>query len=883
MIITTVTSIAGTVDTLFNRVSLLLSGNGPNNGTNNTFLDSSSSALTVTRVGSATQGSFSPYAQTGWSVNFGTANGSKLTFPTQVVGTTLYTIECWVKPDRANTVNTYSIVAGNIADQTQLFTIYADGRISTYLGAQAPFSATGVIKFGVWQHIALVVNGSGAGSAVMYVNGTSVWSTNFSATTCSIDQIGSQGGGTAYTVWGSISNFRTVAAAVYTGNFTPPSLPLTAIPSTQILMCGKNRFADGGPLNKTVTVVGSPFVQVDNPFAPSILQGYAGKFSGGASVLSIADNEAFTYGTNNFTIEYWINPTSHPTNAYIIGQSEINDVCNVLSYTTSGFPKFGVSVNGSVWTFIITSSVALVLGAWSHVACVRNGTRWSIYLNGVETAFTTQSITPANMTQPLKIGAAGGSSTYAYSIDGYLSNVRIVNGTAVYTSAFTPSTSPLTAITNTVLLTCQGPTFVDNSTNGFTITSIGVPTVQPISPFPNTPGTSYSTAVNGGSIYLDGSSNYLTMPNNASYTIPASTNFTIEFWVYPTAVSTSPNFVCIGDDRSANNGLLIYYSNGGGYFLAYQNGVAIVTTNGTQTAINGQWYHVALVRSGTSAGNLKMYINGILKGTSAGAQNATITGVAGNGIAVGAEYAGTYSSLSTYYMSDLRIISGTALYTAAFIPPITPLTAITNTKLLLSGTNGSTIDLSGRMNLGTSANAITSTAASKFGGSSMSFNGTNSSINMLVNQNLAMSALDFTIEFWINPDATQGSSPVVLNINGGTNPYVQLGWFNASNWGIVFGNSWSINNGTPPTAGVWSHVAFVRSGTTITYYLNGVSSGTPATNTNVLTNITAISSIGSFNSSSNYYKGYLDDLRITPGVARYTTTFTPPSAAFPTK
>ena len=115
MIFSTITAVAATTDSFFNRVSLLLSGNGPNNATNNTFIDSSASALTVTRGGVPGQGSFSPYAQTGWSVNFGAANGNKLTFPTQIVGTTLYTIECWIKPEIANTVNTYSIVAGNIA------------------------------------------------------------------------------------------------------------------------------------------------------------------------------------------------------------------------------------------------------------------------------------------------------------------------------------------------------------------------------------------------------------------------------------------------------------------------------------------------------------------------------------------------------------------------------------------------------------------------------------------------------------------------------------------------------------------------------------------------------------------------------------------------
>src|SRR6185503_4001981 len=100
-------------------------------------------------------------------------------------------------------------------------------------------------------------------------------------------------------------------------------------------------------------------------------------------------------------------------------------------------------------------------------------------------------------------------------LNGYISNLRVVNGTAVYTAAFTPSTSPLTAITNTVLLTCQSNRFVDNSTSAATFTPSGTITVQRFNPFGDN-GTPYSPSPYGGSCWFDGSSGYLPASSGTS-------------------------------------------------------------------------------------------------------------------------------------------------------------------------------------------------------------------------------------------------------------------------------------------------------------------------------------------------------------------------------
>jgi hypothetical protein len=86
--------------------------------------------------------------------------------------------------------------------------------------------------------------------------------------------------------------------------------------------------------------------------------------------------------------------------------------------------------------------------------------------------------------------------------------------------------------------------------------------------------------------------------------------------------------------------------------------------------------------------------------------------------------------------------------------------------------------------------------------------------------------------------------------------------------------------GTPSiSTGAWNHFAFVRNGSVITLYVNGVSTGTTAT----AYTLAALSTSYYFKiggDTTNFFNGYMDDFRITKGVARYTTTFTPPTSAF---
>ena len=135
----------------------------------------------------------------------------------------------------------------------------------------------------------------------------------------------------------------------------------------------------------------------------------------------------------------------------------------------------------------------------------------TLWLNGVNVGTATSSYNLTSATQPLFIGRNGDSTDGSQDWLGYISNFRIVKGTALYTSNFTPPTAPLTAISGTQVLTCKSSTIIDKSTNNFTITKNGDVIVREIHPF-NIPT---GNAELGGGIGI--STGVVSMPANVSF------------------------------------------------------------------------------------------------------------------------------------------------------------------------------------------------------------------------------------------------------------------------------------------------------------------------------------------------------------------------------
>ena len=214
------------------------------------------------------------------------------------------------------------------------------------------------------------------------------------------------------------------------------------------------------------------------------------------------------------------------------------------------------------------------------------------------------------------------------------------------------------------------------------------------------------------------------------------------------------------------------------------------------------------------------------------------------------------------------------------------------TKLLLpfDGTNGATTtsDSSNRnATVAFNGNASLSTAQSKFGGSSLYLAGTGDSVSISDTYwNTAINSGDFTIELWVRFTVDEISFPVVNRPSGNTGWGLER-YATANLQGqIIFffrdSNGWQYINysqGTRTTISedTWYHVAVTRNSNTWKLFLDGTAEDT-ITNSNSIVASTEGKLMIDDNASYNL-TGYLDDIRITPGIARYTSNFTPPTTA----
>jgi hypothetical protein len=306
--------------------------------------------------------------------------------------------------------------------------------------------------------------------------------------------------------------------------------------------------------------------------------------------------------------------------------------------------------------------------------------------------------------------------------------LRIVKGTAVYTSAFTPPTESLTAISGTILLTCQSNRFVDNSSNAHSITATGTPKVVPFSPFPQT--TAYTqSVVNQGSVKFDGTGDYLSVASDTSLSLDG--DFTIEWWMNRT-YSVVDSFFTLGDSK-LSTGIELYAGNSGNTFIAY-SGDAVKISSSTVPAVNG-WSHVALVRDGTT---ITMYLDGQSLGTWTSA-SATFSG----NLYIAAEFYNsvlTGSTVLTGYISNFRVVKGSALYTADFTVPTEPLTNITNTSLLTCQANGFVDNSSNAHTITVNGNPERTTNV-PFGERSVEFDGSSDYLTLASDSSLSFGTL----------------------------------------------------------------------------------------------------------------------------------------------
>ena len=628
-----------------------------------------------------------------------------------------------------------------------------------------------------------------------------------------------------------------------------------------------NTFLDSSTNNFTITRNGNTTQGSFSPYG-SLWSNYFG--SGNRLALP---NNSCVVGANDFTLEAWVNPSSF--SAY---SSIFNSQTNA---STAAGSSYGIAINQttgtlqSYWyvgstTYDISSSSAVPLNQWSHVALVRTGGTVSLFLNGTKvatnTSMSTNSINDGATNFPPAIGYNGNGFAFL----GYISNFRLLVGSGGYnatSSTITVPIAPLTAVTNTVVLSCQSNRFVDNSSNAFAITINGTPTVQRFSPF--NPTAPYSTSVIGGSGYFDGSGDYLTAPASTGWVFVG--DCTLEAWVYPTQTNVDSH---ISGTGTVNEQFGFSAGVGSGrVFWEYATFGGYLTT--TANIPPYAWTHIAVSRT---SGTVKAFVNGV--------QVFTGTSLSVNG-SVNTNYIGQRSDgFNSWigYMENTRIVNGTGVYTSAFTPPTAPLTAVTNTVLLLNYTNAGIPDLAMQNNLETVGNAQVSTSVKKYGTGSLAFDGTGDGLLAPSSPLYTLGTNPtFTIEGWIYLNAAQGSFTCIASTYADFNTTFANRWLlgvssTTVRWWDSAGNFGASSSSL--STGQWIHVAVVGNGSTIVLYINGTSVATQSSNFAYTTQGSL--KVGGGVPSMSDFNGYIDDLRITNGLARYTTNFTPPIAALPT-
>ena len=658
-----------------------------------------------------------------------------------------------------------------------------------------------------------------------------------------------------------IENQNTPRTFIVTLSFSEPYFNHTTllIHADGINAANNNTFIDSSTNAFTITKAGTPIQGTSSPFSPS---GWSNYFTSGNVLTSTLSGTGLSPNTNKtWTMEFWINPSSYPASAYYTiaskGTSGNRDWCVFIN--TSGQISYYYSPSSG--DNFITASTALTKYAWQHVAIVSNNAAITIYLNGVSVGTGTQASFNTSNPTYFNFGSFMDYGATFYPNDAYVSNFRYVQGTMVYTGAFTPPTSPLTAISGTTLLACQSNRFKDNSTNAFTLTATGTPSVQSFSPFGGS--SSYSTSTAGGSYYFNGSTDYLSIASGNLLNLSSASNWTLEAWIYPTATLT--------------NYMHIFF--GSGISLGSYSGTLFVTNNSAQL-INGgtlslnTWHHIALVNVANSSYNL--YLNGVRTATgSAASFTSTTTYIGGNS---------SGGQLWPGYISQARI-TNTAVYTGtSYTVPTAPLTAITGTQLLLNGTNSAIFDQTGKNNLLTGGSAQISTAQYKFGTGSMYFNGTTDYMTTAgINQLLLFGSAAFTIEHWVKFTSTTSYINSIGDNSYFTTSNNFLFMWNYAGAGRL--SFWINNAAVCSTANAyndnaWHHVAVTRTAAgVVTIWVDGVADGTASGygSTNIGTGSIII---GNQAQVSRYWAGYIDEVRITRGYARYTSTFTPSTSAF---
>ena len=629
-------------------------------------------------------------------------------------------------------------------------------------------------------------------------------------------------------------------------------------------------FDDASTSNHTITKNG------DVPqlsFSPFREPGYAVDFAGEWTKIKDA---TFTFGTGDYTIEGWIYP--HGTGNCDVIDLRSSSMNQGVALTLKSGNKIWPYYGGSQFT---TGNIAIKQDEWSHIALVRTNGTLKAFVNGLQD-FSVSDTQNRNGTSVADHGI-GANYSGASKFDGLLYDWRVTTN-AVYTSDFVPPTEPLTAISGTVLHVCRGPRIADYSSNAYVLEGQGgnnSPSQIAVTPYDRT--NKYSTSDHVGSVYFDGTSgNWLSVADSDDLNVGTG-DFTLECWIKPEPGGTGGYGGIFGSYAYDNNMLQMQISNTGTLRFVRPSG-ALGAGSTNMWSKNGDWHHIAMCRSGTA---LRGFVDGKqeIYGTYS---NSIDWGHNTNGAVVGITDRTSYPTNYLYkgYISNLRLVKGTALYTSNFTPSTSPLTAITNTKLLLNMADSKVFDASQSTELLNLNGAVASSAQQHFSQNTIAFDGTNDTITLDVDDGYGLGpvntghyfelsenggAHDFTIEGWIYKTSTTKDAWFSQRNSDSVELTIMLdataSGYSAGDLLIEY-DSAQIEFDAGIVQNQWQHIAFQRNKKHISWYTDGVLKD----NRNQPVDLVKIDDevyIGGWRENNSYYGGYMHDFRFSNGISRF--------------
>lgn len=848
---------------------------------NNTpmYTDASTNNQTITPVGLPSTSNSTPFGN-GWSTYFDGA-GDLLNTPSTSAfdfSTAPSTFEMWIYPTALPGSGNYCRLlrfgANSVSSSFVAFQFTSDGSgaigvpLTGYTGLGF---AAGTVDLNRWQHFAVVLDGT---NSKVFKNGSLVASGTVTMPTSAnnICYIGYDTPGTVnFNYAGYISNIRVVkGSALYTSNFIPSTAPLTAVSGTSLLACQSSMHVDGSSNNFQLTPSGDARPMVFSPFDRKSFNLAATSASSVSATAAIS----LATSTSPLTLEAWVKISGNTagciiSDSYTGGSDAVSFVLGLNDGALNGStvagnkPWFGF-YSGTSWTGnILVSTTGIPFNEWVHIAGVFTGSTCRIYVNGKLIASGGPSTWTTVASNTVFIGRRWDTSSSAY-FNGNIAEARI-SKELVYSGEFTPPTSPLTAGANTALLVACDGAIIDKSTNRYSLTATGQVWQMKDTPYTYSPIISFT----GQSAFFNGTTSYLSVPANANFSFGTG-DFTVECWVNYAAVSNT-NGKIIADTRptSTNGSYWVFgvTNTGVAQFLTMTTGGTTITD--TQARPN-QWVHYAVTRQGTS---LRMFANGILVASATDSSNISsdVFNIGKNAFSSGA--ADTFWS---GHISNLRVVKGTALYTANFVAPTAALTAVSGTSILMS-VNGIVVGDLTANNLPTVAFnnvANANKSPNTLVNNSIYFDGTGDYATILSNPELTLGTADFTIEFWLYRINAADIGLYDQRLNSNTiHPTI---YYQNSTGTIRYytGAAERISGGFVPQYG-WCHVAACRINGVTRLYLDGSQVGADYADTNnYLANPVQLGQFGN-TFGGGPFNGYMSGVRVTRGIGLYTGSFIP--------